>query len=119
MTYRELEIEKLVKNSLPKNQLQAISPKFQKVLPYISYFKVQKEVGNFPDALNMSIIKVRCQLDKMTHKKENDRLPSRWNRKQAKSLDNKGPIAFSHKISGTNPVFHFILNPALPVYIKF
>lgn len=78
MTHGELEIEKLVKNPILKNQLQTISPKCQKFLSHISYFKVQQNIGKFPDAQDMSIIKERCHVGKAT-RKENDRPFSRLN----------------------------------------
>lgn len=81
-------------------------------------FKAHKEVGKFRDTFDMSILKVRCQLGKVTKKKMTGFSPGRT-LKVTISLVNIGHVEFSHKISRINPVFHFILNSALPVYIKF
>lgn len=89
-----------------------------KFLSYISYFKVQKDVGKFPDVQDMSIIKERCQVGKVT-RKENDRLFSRSNPETNRTSGQHGAYWTEPKIPGIDPVFHFILNPDLPVYIKF
>lgn len=69
-----MDTERIWNRKISKNPVLKYHPRHflpnVKNLSYISYFMVQKEIGKFSDAFDISIIKARCQQGKVTQKRK-------------------------------------------------